>query len=97
MKCSATLSTSQLREDFKKFDKIDMNDVIKKAEEKYFQHTQTFALCHYVIKDNKVKYDEILSVFFYCLLLNRFIENVMVNMLDFERFQMEFYYHFLEK
>jgi hypothetical protein len=32
-----------------------MNKVIAKAKEKYFQHSQTFALCHYVIKNNKVR------------------------------------------
>jgi hypothetical protein len=55
LECSSLLSTSQLREDLKFFDKIDMNKVINKAKEKYFQHQQTYALCHYVIKNNKVK------------------------------------------
>jgi hypothetical protein len=32
-----------------------MNDVINKAKEKYFRHKESYALCHYVIKDNKVK------------------------------------------
>jgi hypothetical protein len=32
-----------------------MKKVIDKAKEKYFQHKQTYALCHYVIKNNKVK------------------------------------------
>jgi len=32
-----------------------MNKVINKAKEKYFQHGKTYALCHYVIKNNKVK------------------------------------------
>ncbi|CAF2045654.1 unnamed protein product [Rotaria magnacalcarata] len=54
LECSSTLSTTQLRADLKLFDKIDMNTIIPKAKAKYFQHTQTYALCHYVIKDNKI-------------------------------------------
>jgi hypothetical protein len=73
-----------------------MNKVINKAKEKYFKHQQTYALCHYVIKNNKVKRktSNMSCTFF---LLDRFIENVMVNMLDLKCFQMRFYYHFLEK
>jgi hypothetical protein len=55
LECSSSLSISQLREDFKLFKEIDMNKVIRKAKEKYFQHEKTYALCHYVIKNNKVK------------------------------------------
>ena len=55
LECTSSLSTSQLREDFKLFEKIDMNQVINKAKEKYFQHQQSYALCHYVIKNNQVK------------------------------------------
>ena len=38
------------------FEKINMREVVKKAEEKYFQHRQTFALCHYVIQNNHVSF-----------------------------------------
>ena len=55
MECSSSLSLSQLRADLKPFDKIDMNEVINKAKEKYFPYRQSYAICHYVIKDNKVK------------------------------------------
>ncbi|CAF0767144.1 unnamed protein product [Rotaria sordida] len=51
---SSSLSISQLREDLKLFNKIDMNKIINKAKEKYFQYPQTYALCHYVIKNNKI-------------------------------------------
>ena len=47
-------SSSHLNEDFKSFEKIDMKEVMSKAKEKYFQHPQTYALCHYVIKNNQV-------------------------------------------
>ena len=50
--CSA--SRSQLRTDMEIFKTIDMKQVLEKATRKYFQHPQTYALCHYVIKNNKV-------------------------------------------
>ncbi|CAF1108853.1 unnamed protein product [Adineta ricciae] len=50
--CSA--SRSQLRTDMKVFKTIDMKQVLEKATLKYFQHPQTYALCHYVIKNNKI-------------------------------------------
>jgi hypothetical protein len=55
LECSSSSLTSQFNKDFQVFDKINMNEVINKAKEKYFQHQQSYALCHYVIKNNKVK------------------------------------------
>jgi hypothetical protein len=52
-------SSTQLHSELKFFDKIDMKKVISKAKEKYFQHPQTYALCHYVIKNNKVNRERI--------------------------------------
>lgn len=58
LECSSSLSTTQLRSDLKYFDKIDMSNVLEKAKEKFFIYPQSFALCHYVIKDNKVRKQE---------------------------------------
>lgn len=51
---SASLSTGQLEENIKIFNKINMTDVIEKAKIKYFPYHGTYALCHYVIKNNQV-------------------------------------------
>ncbi|CAF1291798.1 unnamed protein product [Adineta steineri] len=53
LQCSSS-SLSQLHEDFKLFKQIDMIKVLNKAKEKYFQHPKTYALCHYVIKNNQI-------------------------------------------
>lgn len=65
-------SSSQLREDLKFFDKIDMKQVLEKAKIKYFQHTKSYALCHYVIKNNKVNQNFIKQI--YSLFLSRIID-----------------------
>ncbi len=96
--CSSSSLGSQLNDDFKVFDKIDMTKVMNKAKEKYFQHQQSYALCHYVIKNNKVKGKvNMNNIVFSFFLLNRFIENVMGNMWTSKCSPMRFYYHFLEK
>ena len=51
LECS---SSNFIRDELKKFNEIDMRQVISKAKEKYFQHPNTFALCHYAIKSNRV-------------------------------------------
>lgn len=62
--CSSSSSlTSQIQEDFKIFDKIDMKKVLNKAKEKYFPLKQTYGICHYVIKNNKVKRKTLMNVF----------------------------------
>lgn len=45
-----------------------MRDVLNKAKEKYFQYPGTYALCHYIIKDNKVKKKIVnyILIFFVC-------------------------------
>lgn len=48
-------SWKPLSKHWKPFEKINMTDVLKKAEEKYFPYRQTFALCHYVIEKNRVR------------------------------------------
>ena len=98
LECSSSSLTSQFKQDFKLFDKIDMKQVINKAKEKYFQHQQSYALCHYVIKNNKVTDRVNMNVVILCVsLLDRFIENVMANMWVSKCSPMRFYYHFLEK
>lgn len=68
-----------------------MKNVLEKAKEKYFQHTQTYGICHYVIKNNKVqKLIIIITRKERYLFIFRFIENVMVNMLDLNYFLMQF-------
>jgi hypothetical protein len=66
LECPAS-SPSQLREDLKAFPEINMRAVLEKASVKYFQHPKTYALCHYVIKENKVrerKHQDQQSLFF---------------------------------
>ena len=55
LECPSVGSSAQLRQDFQIFDQIDMKQVIQKAKDKYFQHQQSYALCHYAIKNNKVR------------------------------------------
>ncbi|CAF1244529.1 unnamed protein product, partial [Didymodactylos carnosus] len=49
-----TLSTRQLKEDFKVYKMIDMKQVLQLAKEKYFKRSGTYSLCHYVVKQNKI-------------------------------------------
>ena len=37
------------------FEKINMKEVLKKAEEKFFPYGKSFALCHYAVQRNKVR------------------------------------------
>ena len=61
LECPSVGSSAQLRQDFQIFDQIDMKQVIQKAKDKYFQHQQSYALCHYALKNNKVGAGEELS------------------------------------
>jgi hypothetical protein len=47
-------SMGSLRTNLRAFNQIDMKHVLNKANEKFFRHKYTYALCHYVIKDNRV-------------------------------------------
>lgn len=55
LECSSSSLPSHLHEDLKLFKQIDMRQVMDQAREKYFQYPQTYALCHYAIKNNKVE------------------------------------------
>ena len=90
-------SRSQLRTDMEIFKTIDMKQVLEKATLKYFQHPQTYALCHYVIKNNKVNTKCTWNKCKLLLFCDRFIENVTVNTQDLKCFPMRYSYHFLAK
>jgi len=55
LECSALPLAAHIQTDLKVFEKINMREVMKRAKEKFFEHPRTYALCHYVIKNNQVK------------------------------------------
>ena len=95
LECPSAGATAELRHSFQVFDQIDMKQVIQKAKGKYFQHQQSYALCHYVVKNNKVGADGQLNRTL--LARNRSIENVTVNTSASGHSRTRFFSRYLER
>lgn len=64
MECQSAVP-QQLRQQLKQFPTIDMKSILQRADQLYFKHRQSYSLCHYVVKKNKVFIHEFLSIYFF--------------------------------